>query len=447
MTQPNLLLYLMDTALEQQLTNSEATRLFNVTQLSAQASWTDYLLESKVDVAIIQADNLTHEQLIALTSNKVMSKVDVIFISHGEPNDYIDEAMHHGVTYHLRLPVDIGFINELLTDFHQDILSSKNLSEEVTTSELDQFGLLVGSSQPMRTLYRMIKKAADAEMNVFVVGESGAGKELVARSVHLLSPLSQKPFVAINCGALSPELIESELFGHTKGAFTGANKPRAGVFEQAEGGTLFLDEVTEMPLDQQVKLLRVLESGEYRPVGSEQIKKANVRIISATNRDPQDAIKQALFREDLFFRLAHFPLNVPPLRERDDDIVGLAKHFLAYRNAQDKSNKEISSDALQKISQHSWPGNVRELKHAIERAYILANDVITADLIILDNDTQLRTERHETVPAGISLEEVERRAILKTLDKNEGNKSATADDLGVSIKTLYNKLERYSKQD
>lgn len=447
MTQPNLLVYLLDKTLEPQLIHSEAARLFNVIQLSAQESWTDYLLESRVDVAIVQADNFSHEQLMALTANKVMSKVDVIFISNGEPNKYIDEAMHHGVTYHLRLPVDIAFINELLTDSHQEFVSSKNLSEQVTTSELDQFGLLVGSSSPMRTLYRMIKKASDAEMNVFVAGESGAGKELVARSVHLMSPLSQQPFVAINCGALSPELIESELFGHTKGAFTGANKSRAGVFEQAEGGTLFLDEVTEMPLDQQVKLLRVLESGEFRPVGSEQVKKAKVRIISATNRDPQDAIKQELFREDLFFRLAHFPLNVPPLRERGDDIVGLAKHFLAYRNAQDKSNKEISSDALQKISQHSWPGNVRELKHAIERAYILANDVITADLIILDNDTQLRTQRHETVPAGISLEEVERRAILKTLDKNEGNKSATADELGVSIKTLYNKLERYSKEE
>ena len=344
--------------------------------------------------------------------------------------------------YHLRLPLDIDFLDEIINELFNEISANESPAEQVISSALDQFGLLVGSSQVMRKLYRIIRKSADTEANVLIVGESGAGKELVAQTVHLMSPRSEQPFVAINCGALSPELIESELFGHVKGAFTGANKSRAGVFEQARGGTLFLDEVTEMPLDHQVKLLRVLETGEFRPIGSEQDCLADVRIIAATNREPSDAIQEELFREDLYFRLAHLPIYVPPLRDRGSDIPGLARHFLAYRNKEENTAKEISTDALEKITQYSWPGNVRELKHAIERAYILADNTISESHLLFQETSD--TPPDATLPAGIPLEEVEKGVILKTLEQNEGNKTLTADQLGVSIKTLYKQTGKIS---
>ncbi|MFW0778368.1 MAG: sigma-54 interaction domain-containing protein [Rickettsiales bacterium] len=441
MTAPKLLLLIDDEAIASQLQKSKALQLFNAHKLALQSDWINTLHQSQADIAIIQADKLKQSQLDQLIEYNLLNTKDILFISHGLPNPCIDMAMRRGASYHLRLPLDIDFLNEIIDELFNEISANERPAEQVISSALDQFGLLVGSSPVMRKLYRIIRKSADTEANVLIVGESGAGKELVAQTVHLMSPRSEQPFVALNCGALSPELIESELFGHVKGAFTGANKSRAGVFEQAKGGTLFLDEVTEMPLDHQVKLLRVLETGEFRPVGSEQDCLADVRIIAATNREPSDAIQEESFREDLYFRLAHLPIYVPPLRDRGSDITGLAKHFLAYRNKEENTAKEISTDALEKIAQHNWPGNVRELKHAIERAYILADNTISESHLLFQEPTKTPTDA--TLPAGIPLEEVEKGVILKTLQQNEGNKTLTADQLGVSIKTLYNKLEKY----
>jgi DNA-binding NtrC family response regulator len=295
----------------------------------------------------------------------------------------------------------------------------------------------------MLKLYRTIRKVAITEANVLITGESGAGKELVANTLHLASFRSDKPFVAINCGALTPELIDSELFGHIKGAFTGAHRDHQGVFAQAEGGTLFLDEITEMPIEQQVKLLRVLENGEYRPVGSDKTFTANVRIAAATNRDPMQAIAEDMLREDLYFRLAQFPIAVPPLRDRAEDIIGLAQHFLAYRNVQEQQSKRFSTEAQNLIANHGWPGNVRELKHAVERAYILADNTIEAEHLLLDEHNAGSELTTIDIPTGIRLDELEKAAILTTLAKNGGNKTDTAQQLGVSVKTLYNKLEKY----
>ncbi|MGO3799759.1 MAG: sigma 54-interacting transcriptional regulator, partial [Vibrio casei] len=217
-----------------------------------------------------------------------------------------------------------------------------------------------------------------------------------------------------------------------------------GVFKQAEGGTLFLDEITEMPIEHQVKLLRVLETGEYRPVGSNSVNMANTRIIAATNRDPQVAIEEQYLREDLYFRLAHFPIQVPPLRERDGDIVSLAKHFIAHRNANETASKTILNSAIKKIAAHNWPGNVRELKHSIERAFILADDIIKEEHLIFDTPPlETGTTMEEMIPAGVPLEEIEKAAIINTLEENLGNKTETAQDLGISVKTLYNKLDKY----
>ncbi|KVX01630.1 sigma-54 interaction domain-containing protein [Shewanella frigidimarina] len=421
---------------------------FNKIASSVDQPWLDQLHSNSIDVAIIELSHLSQQEYAELTDSTLMSNIEFIFLSEGKPDPNLDHLMSKMAGYHFRQPYDADIINDTLEDFAQDFKSHSAKLKQPFSSELDQYGLLVGSSRAMHKLYRTVRKVAATESNVLIVGESGAGKELVANTIHLASNRVDQPFIAINCGALSPELVDSELFGHIKGAFTGAHRDHRGVFEQAEGGTLFLDEVTEMPLEHQVKLLRVLESHEYRSVGSQQLKKANVRIVAATNRNPTDAIDAGRFREDLYFRLAHFPIQVPPLRDRENDITGLAQHFLAYRNTAEKQTKAFSNESLNFIQQHKWTGNVRELKHAVERAYILAEDEILPSHITitpLEPSTDPLTDDVQ-IPAGMRLDELEKAAIYKALNESLGNKNETAKQLGISVKTLYNKLSKYEDQ-
>lgn len=403
--------------------------------------WLQSLQRRPVDIAIIELEDFTEEELNALLSAKLNEQLIIIFISDGEPNPHIDIAMQNGVSYHMRRPLDLDILDELLEDLHAEKNELASSTQESISSELNQYGLLIGSSKAMRKLYRVIRKSARTDASILIVGESGTGKELVANTLHLMSPRSDQAFVSVNCGAISAELVESELFGHIKGAFTGASADRAGVFEQAQGGTLFLDEITEMPLEQQVKLLRVLETGEYKPVGCENVRIADVRIVAACNRDPAQAIEENALREDLYFRIAHFPITVPPLRERGMDMQGLAIHFLAYRNAEEDTAKEISTEALARIEEYHWPGNVRELLHAIERAYILADEVVGLEHLILEGSPS----EFEQGFANHSLEELEKKHILHSLDELDGNKAETAEKLGISVKTLYNKLKKYDE--
>lgn len=447
MTKPRLFMHVPDTELAQQLLQSAAVRRFIVSKSSDASPWSEQLLAQHVDLALIQADGNSEQDYRQLIASNILADIDFIVLSDGKPDATLDELMCSGAGYHFRQPLDMQCIFETLDDFYRQ-LSRTALSTKASDNLLDQFGLLVGSSDVMLALYRTLRKVAVTEANVLIVGESGAGKELVANTLHLASYRAEQPFVAINCGALSPELVDSELFGHRKGAFTGALRDHDGVFAQAEGGTLFLDEVTEMPLEQQVKLLRVLESGEYRPVGSDKVLQANVRVVAATNRDPLQAVAEGVLREDLYFRLAQFPVAVPPLRERDEDICGLAQHFLAYRNANEHQNKQFSPQGLAHVAAYRWPGNVRELKHAVERAFILADRVIEPEHLLLDKATALSASSNvQAVPVGVSLEELEKAAILTTLQQNSGNKTDTAQQLGISVKTLYNKLERYQQAE
>lgn len=444
MSKPRLFIHLRDQQLAEKLLQSPVVRQFIIVKSSDSSAWSEQLQQQDCDLAVIESDECDNDDYQRLLVSKVLTEIDFIFISSGTPNELLDTLMRRGAGYHFRAPLDYGCIIDTLQDFYQQ-LSTERKQVKATSSELDQFGMLVGSSKPMLKLYRTIRKVAITEANVLIIGESGAGKELVANTLHLASLRADKPFVAINCGALSPELIDSELFGHIKGAFTGAHRDHQGVFAQAQGGTLFLDEITEMPIEQQVKLLRVLENGEYRPVGSDKTATANVRIAAATNRDPMQAIAEDMLREDLYFRLAQFPVAVPPLRDREEDIMGLAQHFLAYRNAQEQQSKQFSAQAQSLIANHCWPGNVRELKHAVERAYILADNLIEPEHLLLDephfdhNDDSVS----DAIPTGVRLDELEKAAILRTLAKNGGNKTDTAQQLGVSVKTLYNKLEKY----
>ena len=306
---------------------------------------------------------------------------------------------------------------------------------------LGRFGHLYGASPAMQDVYRRIGKVAPTSATVFVTGESGSGKEVVARTIHDRSPQARAPFVAVNCGAIPGNLIEAELFGYEKGAFTGAARMHRGCFERAEGGTLFLDEVTEMAPEMQVRLLRVLETGRYTRVGGEEELRARVRVIAATNRDPAQAVQDGRLREDLMYRLAVFPITLPALCEREGDAELLAEHFLGKLNDEAGTGKTFARQAIATIRAHRWPGNVRELKNAVQRAFIMCDDEVELDFAGLACPEPVGN--YIKLQVGTALAEIERHAIYATLDLCEGNKRRCAEMLGVSLKTLYNRLSEY----
>ncbi|CAG9171305.1 Transcriptional regulatory protein ZraR [Cupriavidus pampae] len=309
-----------------------------------------------------------------------------------------------------------------------------------------QVSLLWESTSPaMQRLIGQLDRVATTDITMLAVGESGAGKEVVARAVHERSNRRTGPFVAVNCGAIAPTLIESELFGHEKGGFTGALEQKAGYFEQAQAGTLFLDEVTEMPLEMQIKLLRVLESRTFQRVGGDTLLVSDVRILAATNRDPMDAVRSGHLREDLLYRLAVFPLQIPPLRERTEDIVPLARHFLNEFNAMEQTDKAFSAGTLERLVRYDWPGNVRELKNAVYRAYILADKLVEIGNPNLANQPPRPTtvDGVVSVRVGTTLADTQREIILATLSRYDGDKRQAARALGISLKTLYNRLDVY----
>ena len=330
---------------------------------------------------------------------------------------------------------------------HQTI---KQLSEEVDS--VKGFGEIVGKSPVMQKLYGQLSRITDSDTSVLLTGESGTGKELVARSIHSSGHRAGKPFVPVNCGALPEALIESELFGHAKGAFTDAKTDRKGLFAEADGGTIFLDEIGELPIQMQVKLLRALEERKARPVGGDKENAFDVRVISATNQDLEQRIEENEFREDLFYRINVLQLVLPPLRSRGTDAVALAQVFLD-RFAKDtgKEIQGIAENAAAKLLAYNWPGNVRQLRNVIERAVALARfDTITIDdlpdKILEHRDDRLIVGGHD--PDELTpLEDVERRYILHVLKAVDGNKTVAAKTLGLDRKTLYRKLAQYEKED
>ena len=334
---------------------------------------------------------------------------------------------------------------------------SYGLSGHPVPPPLPVMGTLLGSSAAMQEVFRLIERVGPTEASVLLTGESGSGKELAAKMIHEHSARRSQPFIAINCGAIPAGLIEAELFGYEKGSFTGAVRAHAGVFERADGGTLLLDEVTEMPMEMQTRLLRVLESRKFYRVGASTEYSCDVRVIAATNRCPLTAVQAGQLREDLLYRLAVFPIDMPPLRNRGDDIELLANHFLSELNAQAGTQKRLSSQAHLTLQQHSWPGNVRELKNCIERAFILSDSILelapllqnghrgadhTADI---EQSAVGYDRQHLDIRVGSRIHDVERSLIEATLDYFKGNKRRAADALGCSLKTLYNKLNGYSQ--
>jgi two-component system response regulator AtoC len=366
----------------------------------------------------------------------------VLMTGHADVESAV-QALRLGASDYLTKPLDIGRLKNILANVASVQPTAQAAPAVQETGAPDRCGLLLGASPPMHEVYEMLHRVAPTDASVFLIGESGTGKDLAAQTLHLLSRRAKAPFLPLNCGAISPTLIESELFGHERGSFTGAARRHKGYFERSHTGTLFLDEITEMPIELQVKLLRVLETGALTRIGGDQPVEVDVRVIAATNRDPQKAVNDGKMREDLLYRLQVFPIHMPPLRERGDDVVLLADYFLGQLNERQGTGKRFAEDAVERLRSHTWPGNVRELKNVVHRAFIMADDEITPRSLPREvgGDAGYQPSLHFQV--GASIEEVERRLIVATLEAYGGNKRKTADILGVSLKTLYNRLNTY----
>ena len=345
----------------------------------------------------------------------------------------------------MRLPIADYIVKPIKLDRYRELLSRASARRRnADCSNGEEWHGLAGRSAALTRIKQEIARVAPTDAAVLLNGESGAGKELVARALH---EVSGRPgaFVAMNCGAVPHELLASQLFGHERGSFTGAQARHVGYFEQADGGTLFLDEVTEMPPHLQVHLLRALENRSIRRVGGTEDIPVDVRIVSATNRDPQRAVRQGALREDVFYRLAEFPITVPPLRARPEDIELLAQRFLTRLNLRYGSDKHLSAEALAQLRRHAWPGNVRELRNVVQRAYIMApGDTVEVQLErSASREPIAETENSITFSVGTSLDVIERRMLFKTLAHFSNDKTRTAEALGISLKTIYNRLARY----
>jgi len=371
----------------------------------------------------------------------------IILTGHGTIETAVD-AMKHGAYDYATKPVDVPRLRILI----QRALEKGEAVREVTLlrrrlKKVWGFGKLVGKSKAMQEVYRLIDLAAPTSAPVLISGESGTGKELVAHILHELSPRGQRAFVAVNCSAIPESLLESEIFGHERGAFTGAMERRVGCFELANEGTIFLDEIAEMSTATQAKFLRILEDGTVRRLGGKQEIKIDVRVLAATNKDPLKAIKDGALREDLYYRLNVFTLPLPALREKGEDIPLLIQAFVEELNVKyEKRIKSVDEAALQTLLRHPWPGNVRELRNTIERAMIVCETDLVASRHLppsIASETKGDGPDSITVPFGISLEEAEKDLIRRTLASVNNNKTKAAEILGISLKTLHNKLHRY----
>lgn len=368
----------------------------------------------------------------------------VVITAYGTIRNAV-EAMKMGAYDYLTKPFSVDEVEVVVQRaLERKRLISENIRLKRELEKVQGLRALIGQSPGMRKVLEMIEMVAPTKATVLIQGESGTGKELVADAIHRLSPRRDGPFVKVNCAAIPESLVESELFGHEKGAFTHAVKRSRGRFEIADGGTLLLDEIGEITLAVQAKLLRVLQDGTFQRVGGEGTIKVDVRVIATTNRDLWRAVQDGKFREDLYYRLHVVPIYIPPLRERKEDIPLLIQHFLKmYGKREGKEGLTVSEKAMEVLMDYDWPGNIRELENAVERAVILAKGkVLKPEHFLIGN--MLREKEPDWGP--LTLAEMERRLILKTLREEGGNRTRTAQRLGISVRTLRNKLHQYREQ-
>jgi DNA-binding NtrC family response regulator len=406
---------------------------------------------------------------------QLVANSEIVLITGHASVETSVQALRLGAADYLVKPINMLRLQGLLSRLMKPAALQAevaDLTDQLTAT--GQFGPLWGRSAAIRQVHEQISRVAGTGITVLISGESGTGKELVAQTLHTLSRRRKQPFLAVNCGAISPHLIESEIFGHEKGSFTGAERQHLGFFERAAGGTLFLDEITEMSAELQVKLLRVLETGRFMRVGSTQSQEADVRVVAATNREPLQAVAEGKLREDLMYRLNVFPINVPPLRDRLEDVPLLAAHFVKTLGQQEGHIKRLSAAALHRLGVHRWPGNVRELRNAVQRAYVMTAGAVIDEQWLPD---AARTLSHPpaatpaaeataaetdvsggpgagtgagatvSLPIGSSLAQAERTLILATLAHHQNHRERAAASLGISMKTLYNRLKEYAEHD
>jgi len=374
----------------------------------------------------------------------------ILLTAYGSVEDAV-KAMKKGAFYYLTKPVnleELEFLVKKAFNSHQLEEENRELKQELFRERYDQ-GRLIAHSQKMKELLKTVDKIAASNASVLIEGESGTGKELIARRIHDLSPRKQYPFIAVHCAALTDTLLSSELFGHEKGAFTGATDRKKGRFERAHQGSLFLDEIGEITKDTQVKLLRVLQEGEFERVGGTKTIKVDVRLIAATNKTLLEEVRQQKFREDLYYRINVIYLKVPPLRERKEDIAPLVNSFIQqYAALNTKKIRGIAKDALDALVQYNWPGNIRELKNIVERMIVLSSgDLLTLEQIPEDlrqgGPRGPRTNGNVPLQGITRITDAEKELIRSALVETKGNKSNAAEKLGISRRTLYRKLEEY----
>jgi DNA-binding NtrC family response regulator len=372
----------------------------------------------------------------------------IMMTGHGTVERAV-EATKAGAFWFLEKPFDFAellVLVERALERHKLMTETESMRRQLSTRT--EYFNIIGASRQMQTIYETIESVAKSDANVLIVGESGTGKELIANAIHYNSLRHKKPFIKVNCAALPKELIESELFGHTRGAFTGAHAEKDGLIQHAEGGSLLLDEIAEMPVELQPKLLRVLQERSYRKLGSEKTYPVDFRLISSTNRLPADAIRDGLLRDDLFYRISTITIHVPPLRERSEDTQLLAEYFLKmYARKYQRQITGISQTAYQRLFSHGWPGNVRELQNVMERAVLLAkNNKIEPVDLPFDNGSlpeKNAAGANWDVPPNMTLEEIEKFVIERTLQRTGGNKQAAANLLGIYRPRLYSKIKKY----
>jgi two-component system response regulator AtoC len=409
-------------------------------------------LAPDIVVADLRLPNLSGADLLRQLKSRLPATEVVIMTGHGSIESAV-EAMKLGAYDYIQKPFRVEELRMLLRRMEEKVrLVQENrvLRERVETDqELDG---IIGESAKIREILRMISRLKDTWTPVLICGESGTGKELVARAIHYRGTFAKRPFVAVDCGALVPTLMESDLFGYAKGAFTGASKSKIGLFQAADGGTIFLDEIGELPLELQAKLLRVLQEKEVRPVGSNENIHVQVRVVAATNRDLESAIREGTFRKDLFFRLNVVSINLPGLRERRSDIPMLAQYFLD--RLAEGANMKFTPAAMKLLMRYDWPGNVRELENSISRAVTLGDrktidesDLSPAMLRNINKEAidpaASETQGSEDDSSTVALDELERLTIQRVFDKVGGDKAKAGELLGISRATLYRKLKRY----
>ncbi|MFZ1731034.1 MAG: sigma-54 dependent transcriptional regulator [Bacteroidota bacterium] len=397
--------------------------------------------ESAVDIILLDIkmpgmDGLALQDRIREFNTSVI----IIILTAFATVDTAVRALKAGAFDYTTKPVDPDELSHLVRNAVEKIrLQRENTALRENIDHLQFVDDIIGESAPMQQVLELVKTVAPTDSTVLILGESGTGKELIARAIHMNSRRRYFPIIPVNCGALSESLLESELFGHEKGAFTGAQYRRKGKFEMAQGGSLFLDEIGTLSLKSQIDLLRVLEDREFNRLGGERTVKSDFRLICATNLDLEQEVKTAIFREDLYYRINVFTITLPPLRDRRADIPLLARHFV-QRHAQsmNRATPELSSEAMDVLLTHDWPGNVRELENAIERAV-----VINKSGSIAPGDLPVQVGRGSVAPRGSSLADMEKDHISHMLEENSWNISRTAEQLGIDRVTLYNKIEKY----